>query len=470
MKILLADDNKDFCTTIAEIVGSFGFDTYTLFNPEEVIHFLDRNNKEISCLLLDIEFGPSHKINGLDILEHSRKNYPNIPVIMISGKGSIETAVKATKLGAINFVEKSIVSKEKIKSVLDSAIDKLGPSGEAGEIKSFLEMNGIIGHSNLMINIGDNIIRFGRTDLNIMITGETGTGKKLVAKAIHNVSRRNRSQFVTVDIPNIPKDLFQSELFGHTKGSFSGASENKKGLFHQANKGTLFLDEMGDMPLDLQSNLLLPVEEKTIRRVGAIENDEVDIRFISATDKDLVEMMREGEFREQLYHRLRECEIYLPPLRDRIEDIPPIIDFYLKLHNQQFNDEKFLTPSTIEFLQGQSWPGNIRQLYSVIKVVLQTSRNKQVEISDVHKLIQNDTSAVNTYSSSSRISADRTLKEDIENVDKHKIESILDACKGNVSKSAVHLGISRETLHNKIRKYEIDVQLYRAKRKAPVLK
>lgn len=470
MKILLADDNKDFCTTIAEIVGSFGFDTYTLFNPEEVIHFLDRNHKEINCLLLDIEFGPSHKIDGLDILEHSRKNYPNIPVIMISGKGSIETAVKATKLGAINFVEKSIVSKEKIKSVLDSAIDKLGPSGESSEIQSFLEHNGIIGHSRAMINIGDNIIRFGRTDLNIMITGETGTGKKLVAKAIHNISRRNRSPFVTVDIPNIPKDLFQSELFGHTKGSFSGALDNKKGLFHQAHKGTIFLDEMGDMPLELQSNLLLPVEEKSIRKVGAVENEEVDIRFISATDKDLIKMMKEGEFREQLYHRLRECEIYLPPLRERIEDIPSIVDFYLQQHNQQFNDDKFLTPSSIEYLQSQNWEGNIRQLYSVIKVVLQTSRNKQVEISDLHKLIQKDNSVIVNTSGTAKISSDRTLKEDIEEVDKRKIESILDACKGNVSKSAVHLGISRETLHNKIRKYGIDVQLFRAKRKAPELK
>ena len=246
MKVLIVDDNKDFASTLAEIVSSFGFDPETLYTPQEAINYVDANHSQVGVMLLDIEFGPGEQLNGLDILEHARKRFPEIPVIMISGKGTIETAVKATKLGAVNFVEKSLISRDKVKNVLNAAIERLGENGEAKEIRQFLEMHGIIAKSKKMIDIGDNIIRFGRTELNILITGETGTGKKLVAKAIHAISRRTRFPFVTVDIPNIPSDLFQSELFGHLKGSFSGATETKKGLFHQADKGTLFLDEIGD--------------------------------------------------------------------------------------------------------------------------------------------------------------------------------------------------------------------------------
>ncbi len=467
MKVFIIDDNKDFCTTIADIVQSFGFDTDTMQNPNEAMSYLDRYNHSIGLILLDIEFGTGVDKNGLDVLEYCRRNFPAIPVVMISGKGSIETAVRATKLGAINFIEKSIISIDKIKEVLDSAMARLGAQGEAKEIQKFLELNGIFGRSNMLLDIGDSIIRFGRTDLNVMITGETGTGKKLIAKAIHSVSRRAKYPFVTVDIPNIPKELFQSELFGHNKGSFSGALDNKKGLFHQAHKGTLFLDEIGDMTLDLQANLFIPIEEKLVRRVGSIHTEDVDIRFISATDKDLLFAMKESKFREQLYHRLRECEIYIPPLRERNEDIPEIVDYYLSVHNREFDDAKFFSPSAVDFMQEQPWPGNVRELASAVRVSLQTSHKDEIEIADLHKIISNSgkTEAA-IVTTDNLISAGRTLKEDLAQLDKKKIEATLERCHGNVSKSAAQLGISRETLHNKIRKYVIDVQTYRAKAKA----
>ena len=464
MKVLIVDDNYDFCSTMAEIVSSFGFKTETLNTPSDAINYMDANHSEIGVALLDIEFGPGEALNGLDILEHSRKRYPEIPVIMISGKGTIETAVKATKLGAINFIEKGLISRDKVKGVLNSAIDRLGEHGEAKEIKQFLEMHGIIAHSKKMIDIGDNIIRFGRTELSILITGETGTGKKLVAKAIHAISRRNRFPFVTVDIPNIPSELFQSELFGHIKGSFSGATETKKGLFHQADGGSLFLDEIGDLAPELQSNLLLPIEDKVVRRVGAVEEEKVDIRFIAATDKDLTAAIKDSSFREQLYHRLRECEIHLPPLRERQEDIPEIAEFYLKLHNQQFDEEKIFSPSAVEFLQEQNWYGNIRELASTIKVSLQTLRKDTLEVSDLNKVIDQNSKNYIPNESKATISNQRTLKEDIQQVDKKKIETMLQMCNGNVSKSAAQLGISRETLHNKIRKYDIDVSQYRKRK------
>lgn len=462
--ILIVDDNTDFCSTIAEIVGSLGYETQTLNSPQDAMAWLDQHNRNTSLILLDIEFGNNVALTGLDVLEYSRKNFAHLPVIMISGKGSIETAVRATKLGALNFIEKSIVTKEKIKEVLDAAIDRTAGRAQEKEIRKFLELNGIIGKSRIMMELGDNIVRYGRTDLNVLITGETGTGKKLVAKAIHAASRRAKNTFVTVDIPNIPRELFQSELFGHVKGAFSGATDTKRGLFHEANRGTLFLDEIGDMSLELQSNLFVPLEEKYVRRVGAVENDPVDIRFISATDQDLLRFIRDGKFREPLYHRLRECEIHIPALRDRMEDISYISDFYVREHNERFSEGKFIAPAALDFLSEQIWKGNVRELASTIKVTLQTTKDEQIEVIDLQKVMRSGNSPIIEGKADALLSSDRTLKEDLAQVDKKKIESTLERCFGNVSKSASQLGISRETLHNKIRKYDIDVMSFRRKK------
>jgi DNA-binding NtrC family response regulator len=466
MNVLIADDNLDFCTTIADIVQSAGYDTHVLTDPEDALSFLEKHWRKIGIVLLDIEFGPDARMNGIDVLEQCRRSYPAIPVVMITGKGTIETAVRATKLGAMNFIEKSILNRERLKDVLTSAMERLEVKGEAKEIQKFLEAHGIIGKSRAIIEVGDSIIRFGRTDLNVLISGETGTGKKLVAKATHFVSRRAKYPFVTVDIPNIPRELFQSELFGHNKGSFSGASETKKGLFHQAHKGTLFLDEIGDLSLDLQSSLFTPIEAKLIRKVGSTESEDLDIRFISATDKDLLFAMREMKFREQLYHRLRECEIHIPPLRERLEDIPDIVEYVLMRHNNDYNDFKTFSPASLEYLQEREWRGNVRELVSVIRVALQTAQNEQIEVSDLHKLISTtpSTGVFTEAHAENMVSSDRTLKEDLAEVDRKKIESTLERTSGNVSKAAAILGISRETLHNKVRKYGINTQLFRFKK------
>jgi len=298
------------------------------------------------------------------------------------------------------------------------------------------------------------------------------------------VSRRTKHPFITVDIPNIPRDLFQSELFGHMKGAFSGAMETRKGLFHQANKGSLFMDEIGDMPLDLQANLLLPMEQKAVRRVGSVETDDVDIRFISATDRDLIASMAEGRFREQLYHRLRECEVYIPALRERMEDIPVIVEHYIAKHNKEMGDRKTVSAAAIEYLQQYPWPGNVRELSSVLRVALQTMSSDELEVADVHRNLHRSASQSSTRivvaqpaypvqptvadqpaksSGDIDLDEDRSLKDDLAMVDKMKIEKTLERTKGNVSKAAAILDVSRETLHNKIRKYEIDVAAFRTK-------
>jgi two-component system nitrogen regulation response regulator NtrX len=459
MLILISDDNYDFCSTVAEIVQGFGYETHMVHTPEDTISYLTKFSKKVAALLLDIEFGPDTNMNGMDVLEYCRKNHPFVPVVMITGKGTIETAVKATKLGAVNFIEKSLVSAEKLKEVLDSAIN-LPEQKDKTEILQFLRSNGIIGSSAQILDIGYSIIRFGRTDLNVLITGETGTGKKLVAQALHDVSRRAKKPFIVVDIPNIPKELFQSELFGHVKGAYTGASSNKEGLFQRANGGTLFLDEIGELNLELQASLLNPIEEKIIRKIGSSENEEVDVRIVSATDKDLSTMVSQGLFRSQLYHRLRECEIYVPPLRERREDIPELVQYYLTKFNLETGKSKFISPAAIEFLMGQPWPGNVRELINTIRIVCEYTEKDTIEIPDLKKFLarEQDTEQEALYPP---ITSSGDIKSDIERVEKLKIERTLESCNGNVSKAAAMLGVSRETLHNKIRKYGINPNFYR---------
>jgi DNA-binding NtrC family response regulator len=467
MKILIVDDNRDFSATIADVVRTQGWTPEVFNSPEQALSYLSKNSGEIALMLLDIEFGSESSMTGIDVLGRSIKEFPSIPIIMISGKGTIEMAVQATKLGAINFIDKSALSNDRLIEVLSSAMDRIRATASDEDRRRIMESHGIVGTSRAMMEVADLILRYGRTDLNILILGETGTGKKLVAQALHAVSRRSRHPFVTVDIPNIPRELFQSELFGHTRGSFSGAMENKRGLFHQANKGTLFMDEIGDMPLDLQANLLLPMEQRGVRRLGSVEVEPVDIRFVSATDRDLLTAMAEGRFREQLYHRLRECEIFIPPLRERTDDIPAIVEFYITKHNKELGDSKSVSPGAIEYLREYSWPGNIRELANYLRVALQTMSTDELEVADLHRIMGRATlptrpTAIAAQSPAQPPAATSAHSpESPASDDRSTIEQALTRTAGNVTKAASHLGMSRETLHNRIKKLGIDVTAYR---------
>jgi DNA-binding NtrC family response regulator len=474
MKILIVDDNRDFSATIADVVRAQGWQAEVRNSPEQAIALLQTSAKEIALMLLDIEFGSESSMTGIDVLGRSIREFPNVPVIMISGKGTIEMAVQATKLGAINFIDKSTLTNERLVGVLTAAMDRI-KSGTSNEDKRrIMESYGIIGSSQSMMDVADLILRYGRTDLNVLILGETGTGKKLVAQALHAVSRRSKQPFVTVDIPNIPRELFQSELFGHMRGSFSGAMENKRGLFHQAHKGTLFMDEIGDMPQELQANLLLPMEQRGVRRLGSVEVEPVDIRFVSATDRNLIEAMSEGRFREQLYHRLRECDIYIPALRERTEDIPEIVEYYVGKHNKDMGDNKSVSPGAIDYLMQYRWPGNVRELASTLRVAFQTMSNDELEVADLHRILGRSVSTsaparahepvppAPVPAPSATSTAPGTASESESGSDREKIEKALEKTAGNVSKAAAVLGISRETLHTKIKKHGIDVAKFRA--------
>lgn len=460
MMILISDDNYDFSSTISEIVQGFGYETYTVYSPEETMSFIDKHNKKIAALLLDIEFGPETNLTGIDVLEYCRKNHPFIPVIMITGKGTIATAVKATKLGAVNFIEKSLITAEKLREVLESALSNVMEK-DRKEIQLFLRSQKLIGSSEKMIDIGFSIVRFARTDLNVLITGETGTGKRLIAEAIHNASQRSKKPFVLVDIPNIRTELFQSELFGHIRGAFTGAMTTREGMFHQANGGTLFLDEIGELSLDMQSCLLNPIQERKVRKVGSNENEEIDVRIVSATDSNLPQKIEKGEFKEQLYHRLRECEISIPPLRERREDIPEIVDYYLHDFNRNSLTPKLFSSSAISWLQEQQWLGNVRELVNVIRVAYQTTVKDIIDVPDLKVIFKKSEQKNGEIPIIFPSSSQKPIKEQLSEVEKISIEKTLDRCNGNVSKAAALLNMSRENLHNKIRRYKIDPSIYR---------
>jgi DNA-binding NtrC family response regulator len=480
MNILIADDNREYCAAIGDIISSEGWKYSSVHNPAEVLEYLRLRHSDVALMLLDVEFNHP-TLNGLDVLAESRKLYPQLPVVMISGTGSFGTAVQATKMGAENFIPKSDISREKLREVLYTAMERANVKSASEETIVFMQENGLIGRSRKMLDVAESIIKYGRTELSVLVTGDTGTGKKIVAKALHAASRRVKANFVTVDIPNIPSSLFQSELFGHTKGAFSGAGDDKTGLFQQAHRGTLFLDEIGDLPLELQPSLLLPIDDKKIKRLGSVREEEVDVRIISATDRNLPEAIRDKQFREQLYHRLRECEIALPPLRERREDIPLIADYYLRKHNERMVEQRFIALAAVEYLQELYWQGNVRQLESLLKRVLQTAQNDRIEVTDIVQsdptLVQEALAQKQAFVPLSQFPAPieqpqttgavplsgGTMKEDEEELKKRKLIATLTEMAGNVSKSAAKLGVSRETMHTWMRKYGIEAREFKKK-------
>ncbi|MCL2040336.1 MAG: sigma 54-interacting transcriptional regulator [Bacteroidetes bacterium] len=445
MKVLIVDDSVDFNCTIADIVRSFGVDAESINTPNEAINYMATEGKNIDLILLDVEFGFVEKLNGLDLLDIFRRNHPTIPVVMITGKGTIETAVRATKLGAVNFIEKNILTKVQIKGIIDTI---LSPNSEYDEntIK-FLEQHGIIGKSKIIKNLANNIIKIANTDLNVLITGKTGTGKKLIANLLHKLSTRNTHKLTVVDIPNLNNNYDNS-------------------IFQEANNGTILLDGIDKLSVSVQQQLLFPIQNMLLKKNTNPDLDCPNVRFISTTIKDLPEMTNNDLFSEQLYHRLKECEIHIPPLNSHKEDIPYITQHSTNKYNKKYIRNKYFTPSAIEYLTNQEWYGNVRELSAYISMALQTIDNDAIEANELIKIKDTYSKNKEFYAdipSTLHISVDNTLKEDMAEINKIKIQNTLMNTRGNVSKAAALLGISREAVHLKINKYNINVKDFRKK-------
>ena len=447
-QILIVDDEKRICTSLTGIFEDEGYKVRAVPDGHTALEAIEAQLPDL--ILLDL-WMPG--IDGLQVLEIVQQRYPHLPVIVISGHGNIETAVKAIKLGAYDFLEKPL-SLEKTLIMVERALDQRRLLQENLDLRERVERKyEMIGNSKAMQEIQERIAKVAPTNGRVLISGENGTGKELIARAIHKQSLRAQNPFIEVNCAAIPKELIESELFGHEKGAFTGATAKKPGKFELAHEGTLFLDEVGDMSLATQAKVLRVLQEQKFERVGGSEVLEADFRLLAASNKNLEQEIEHGNFREDLYYRLNVVPFYVPPLRERREDIPLLVDHFL----QQFSLEngrriKTITPEAIELLARYEWPGNIRELKNVIeRLVIMVSapviRAEHIPSNILGKRRSNGLSAAPGESW-------KPLKEARNAFEKQYILQCLKMQQGNITKTAQILGIERTYLHKKIRMYQ----------------
>lgn len=450
--LLIVDDNRSVISAIEMMLQYEVEKVISISSPNRIHEILEKN--EIDIVLLDMNFqtGVNSGNEGLFWLKEILKHDSNISVVMITAYGDVELAVRALREGAIDFILKPWDNKKLLATI--SAAWKLRSSRkEALTLKNdnqFLkkeikrsEEKIVLGASPTMINVMNIVRKVAATDANVLITGENGTGKELVAREIHNQSKRSNELMVSVDMGSITETLFESEMFGHIKGAFTDAKEDRSGKFEIAQKGTLFLDEIGNLSLQSQAKLLSALQNRYIVRVGSNRQIPVDIRLICATNCVLPARVNEGMFREDLLYRINTIQIEVPPLRDRVDDIPVLAFHFLRIYCEKYNKPgKKISTHALEKLSNYQWPGNIREL--------QHSIEKAVILSDSPALGPSDFSFSN--SSKGVTDNDNTTLEEME---KKLISDSIKKHDNNLSVVASKLGITRQTLYNKLKKYDI---------------
>ena len=374
-KVLVVDDEINITKTIKEVLEDYGFSVITLNEGDKTLSIL--NIEDVDLVILDLLM-PS--IGGTDILKEIKKQFPLVPVVIISGHGTISATVECIKLGAFDFIEKPI-SIDKLISTVNNAIKFRDLESE--KVAYWSEYR-IIGESEHIKKILDFIDKVADSDASVLITGENGVGKEVVARLIHLKSPRRSEPFVDINCAAIPETLMESELFGYERGAFTGAVSSKKGKIEVANKGTLFLDEIAEMPLGLQSKLLRVLQEKVVYRLGSNKGIDVDVRFVFSTNKDLKTQIKEGAFREDLYYRINVIPIHIPPLRERKDDIVPIATYYLGEFSSKYGKKGIEFSDEVKdvFLK-YSWPGNVRELKNIVERLVIMSKGGKITIGDV---------------------------------------------------------------------------------------
>jgi two-component system nitrogen regulation response regulator NtrX len=451
--ILIVDDERSIRESLKGILQDEGFRTLFAEDGEEALIRVKEENPDL--VLLDIWL-PG--IDGIETLRCIREAYPEQLVVMMSGHGTIETAVKATKLGAYDFIEKPL-SLEKVLLCIQNAM-KVGQLVEENRsLKAKLAKEyTMIGNSPPISHLNNQIAIAAPTSGWVLITGENGTGKELVARAIHTLSRRQEKPFIEVNCAAIPEELIESELFGHERGAFTGATTLRKGKFDQAHEGTLFLDEIGDMSLKTQAKVLRILEERKFERVGGHRTIEVDVRVIAATNKDLEKEIRCGNFRKDLYYRLNVLPFHVPPLRERREDIFCLVKHFLGYFcRKESRETKVMTPEAVKTLMDYSWPGNVRELKNLIeRLVIMTPDNTITENHLPSVICANQTPTTRTSIITTGESSNfKGAKEEFE---KEFLIQKLEENDWNISRTAEAIEIERSNLHRKIKSFGIELR------------
>jgi DNA-binding NtrC family response regulator len=449
-KLLIIDDNPAILNSLKLLLKTEYEEVKTISNPNQLYSELEKNEPDVVLLDMNFRAGVNTGNEGLYWLREIKKKTPLVEVIMITAYGDIELAVRSLKEGASDFVLKPW-DNEKLKATLDAACRLRSSNLEISHLKSkerLLKKDAnkshpvIIGKSPVMQEIMSLVDKIAATDANVLITGENGTGKELIAREIHNRSNRTNELFVLVDLSSLAESLFESELFGHKKGSFTNAYEDKTGRFTMADKGTLFLDEIGNIPLNLQAKILTVLQTRVVTPVGANKEIPVDFRLISATNKNLTAMVAQNQFRQDLLYRMNTILIHLPPLRERLEDIEDLANHFLKIYGRKYNKNYLeLQKDGLEKLKRNQWFGNIRELQHTIE--------KAVILSDGNKLKATDF----VFFEHDIIVMNET--ETLEEMERKMIISTLKKNNFNQVMTAEQLGITRQTLYNKIKKYGI---------------
>lgn len=447
--ILIIDDNKSVLSALEILLQSEYKEVKSISNPNQISSF--QNLKDIDIILLDMNFsaGVNSGNEGLFWLNEIKKKAPNTSIIMMTAYGDIELAVKALKKGASDFILKPW-NNEKLLTTLKSAYSLQKSKKEINLLKTKEtnlkriinkeDTNYIIGTSKALNDVLKLTNKVAKTDVNVLITGENGTGKELIARELHRLSSRKDEVFIAVDMGSISENLFESELFGHTKGSFTDAKDDRIGKFEAASGGSLFLDEIGNISLQTQSKLLSVIQNKTIVRVGSNKQIPVDIRLICATNCNLDQMVADGLFREDLLYRINTILIEVPPLRNRDGDILILADFYLKKFMNKYGKTGLkINQAAQEKLLSYSWPGNIRELQHTLERTVILSEDKILKPTDFLLNQKNDIST-------------ESLPNTLNEMELLMINTALERNKGNYSAAAEELGITRQTLYNKIKK------------------
>jgi len=444
VRILVVDDEAIIRDSLSEWLNDVGHEVFVAENGPQALEII--REERPSVMITDLVM-PG--MDGIELLKVAKQMSPAIEVILITAYGSVPTAIAAMREGAYDYIEKPFCP-EKAELLIEKLVEHQRIVAENISLHQKLEeryrFENIIAKSPKMQKVIELIKVVAKSNATVLITGESGTGKELVARAIHSQSHRKDKPFVAVSCAALPESLLESELFGHEKGAFTGAHAQRRGKFEVANRGTLFLDEIGEMSANIQVHLLRVLEEKEFTRVGGNDLIKVDVRVISATNRDMKQAIASGQFREDLYYRLNVVTIDLPPLRDRKEDIPLLAEHFLKKSSQENQKEiTGFSPEATDFLLRYEWPGNVRELENAIERAVILATDSRLEMADLPE---------ETRSWAHSLPVGATLAE----VEKSHIQSILEKSGGNYSRAARLLGISRVTLYNKIRAYGLAVK------------
>lgn len=450
MIILIIDDDAIVRSSLSLLLKRAGYETEAVASPEAALELIRHTSPDL--MLMDMNFSLTTRgEEGLELLQKVRVFCPQVPVILITAWGSISLAVRGMKAGAFDFITKPWDNRQLLKSVetaLDLKTRKMGPGvpQTRRELDEQYDFSSITGQSEALVEVLSTVARIADTNASVLITGESGTGKELIAEAIHKNSSRRKQRFVKVNLGGVSQSLFESEMFGHRKGAFTDAHADRTGRFELADKGTIFLDEIGELDTTCQVKLLRVLQDQTFEVLGDSTPRKVDVRVVSATNADLSQMVREKTFREDLFYRINLIRIHLPPLRERKEDIPLLAQFFAGRQSVQNRLPAIsFTPDAFDFLQTLPFPGNIRELKNLVERTILVSGKERIHADDLRSQATLPEMPPVTHNISQYMTLD--------NMEAQIIRNAIEQHNGNLSKAARTLGISRTALYRRIEKY-----------------